>query len=45
MLDGLMQGADRDLVKKFPTLPSHPEWVCWGCDLYRTAKDLRCGAC
>jgi hypothetical protein len=23
--------------------PNHPERVCWGCDKYCPAKDLRCG--
>ena len=30
-------------VKKFPQAPAHPERVCWGCDLYCPAKDMRCG--
>ncbi|WP_298214646.1 DUF3079 domain-containing protein [Acidovorax sp.] len=30
-------------VKKFPKAPAHPERVCWGCDLYCPAKDMRCG--
>ena len=29
--------------RKFPTLPAHPERLCWGCDLYCAAKDMRCG--
>ena len=31
------------MAKKFPTLPSHPERVCWGCDHYCAANDMRCG--
>ncbi|MFJ7812680.1 DUF3079 domain-containing protein [Pseudomonas asiatica] len=31
------------MVKKFPTNPSHPERICWGCDLYCPAKSLACG--
>lgn len=31
------------MAKKFPTHPQHPERVCWGCDLYCVAKDMRCG--
>lgn len=31
------------MAKKFPTLPSHPERVCWGCDHYCVANDMRCG--
>lgn len=23
--------------------PRHPERICWGCDLYCRADDLRCG--
>lgn len=30
-------------VKKFPKAPAHPERVCWGCDLYCAASDMRCG--
>lgn len=30
-------------TKKFPNAPPHPERVCWGCDLYCLAKDMRCG--
>ena len=29
--------------KKFPVAPAHPERVCWGCDLYCPAHDMRCG--
>lgn len=28
---------------KVPLNPKHPERVCWGCDLYCPADDLRCG--
>ncbi|WJD62952.1 DUF3079 domain-containing protein [Pseudomonas kurunegalensis] len=31
------------MAKKFPTNPSHPERICWGCDLYCSAKSLACG--
>ena len=27
----------------FPTAPKDPERVCWGCDKYCAANDLRCG--
>jgi hypothetical protein len=30
-------------AKKFPVTPAHPERVCWGCDLYCAARDMRCG--
>ncbi|MHB1199737.1 MAG: DUF3079 domain-containing protein [Polaromonas sp.] len=31
------------MAKKFPNHPQHPERVCWGCDLYCPARDMRCG--
>ncbi|HYQ50731.1 MAG TPA: DUF3079 domain-containing protein [Pseudomonas sp.] len=31
------------MAKKFPHNPSHPERICWGCDLYCPAKALACG--
>jgi hypothetical protein len=31
------------MSKKFPVHPRRPERVCWGCELYCPAKDLRCG--
>ena len=30
-------------VKKFPKARAHPERICWGCDLYCPANDMRCG--
>lgn len=30
-------------MAKIPLHPKHPERVCWGCDLYCPAEDLRCG--
>ena len=30
-------------TKKFPNAPSHPERVCWGCDKFWSASDMRCG--
>ncbi|MFO1427548.1 MAG: DUF3079 domain-containing protein [Steroidobacteraceae bacterium] len=29
--------------KRFPSHPRHPERICWGCDRYCAADDLRCG--
>ncbi|GEM_PF-686763 len=29
--------------KKFPLRPAHPERVCWGCDQFCSAHDMRCG--
>ena len=26
-----------------PLHPKHPERICWGCDKYCLADDLRCG--
>ena len=34
---------DRGAVKRFPTHPAHPHRVCWGCDLYCAADQMRCG--
>jgi hypothetical protein len=28
---------------KLPVKPRNPERVCWGCDLYCPADDMRCG--
>jgi len=28
---------------KIPLHPKHPERICWGCDQYCPADDLRCG--
>jgi len=28
---------------KIPLNPKHPERICWGCDKYCSADDLRCG--
>ncbi len=30
-------------MAKIPLHPKHPERICWGCDLYCPADDLRCG--
>ena len=30
-------------MAKIPLHPKYPERVCWGCDLYCPADDLRCG--
>lgn len=34
---------DNLLMAKIPLHPKHPERICWGCDLYCPADDLRCG--
>ncbi|HNV60747.1 MAG TPA: DUF3079 domain-containing protein [Rhodoferax sp.] len=31
------------MSRNFPTSPAHPERLCWGCALFRAAKDMRCG--
>lgn len=30
-------------MKSFPLRPSQPQRICWGCDLYCAATDMRCG--
>jgi hypothetical protein len=30
-------------MKRFPPNPAQPHRVCWGCELYCAADDLRCG--
>lgn len=30
-------------VLKIPIHPKHPERICWGCDKYCPANDMRCG--
>lgn len=30
-------------MTEFPVHPAHPERICWGCDKYCPANDLRCG--
>ncbi len=34
---------ERSFVSKVPIHPKHPERICWGCDKYCPADDLRCG--
>jgi len=31
------------MARRIPVRPAHPERICWGCDLYCAANDLRCG--
>ena len=31
------------MAKKFPPAPKNPERICWGCDQYCAATDMRCG--
>ena len=31
------------MAKKFPVAPKNPERICWGCDAYCPANDMRCG--
>ena len=35
--------AKRDMAGRLALHPNHPERVCWGCDKYCSASDLRCG--
>lgn len=30
-------------MARIPLHPKHPERICWGCDKYCAADDLRCG--
>lgn len=30
-------------MKRFPPNPANPHRVCWGCDLYCAADQMRCG--
>jgi hypothetical protein len=30
-------------MPRTPLHPKHPERVCWGCDQYCPAEELRCG--
>ncbi|GAB4397687.1 MAG: hypothetical protein OHK0048_06800 [Rhodoferax sp.] len=39
---GAPAGA-RHPFKRFPKAPAHPERVCWGCDQFCAAHDMRCG--
>ncbi len=31
------------MARPFPLNPKHPERLCWGCDLYCAAEQLKCG--
>ncbi|MBS0395999.1 MAG: DUF3079 domain-containing protein [Proteobacteria bacterium] len=31
------------MARRIPTHPAHPERICWGCDKYCAATDLKCG--
>ncbi len=31
------------MAKKIALFPTRPERICWGCDKYCAADDLRCG--
>jgi hypothetical protein len=31
------------MAVKIPLHPVHPERICWGCEKYCSADDLRCG--
>lgn len=31
------------MSKRFPDNPNNPERICWGCDTYCAATDMRCG--
>lgn len=40
---GAKTPLQRAMAKKFPLNPKHPERICWGCDTYCAANDLKCG--
>lgn len=31
------------MARPIPIRPAHPERICWGCDRYCPADDMRCG--
>jgi hypothetical protein len=31
------------MARRISIRPAHPERICWGCDRYCAANDLRCG--
>lgn len=31
------------MAKIFPIHPAHPERICWGCDRYCPADEMKCG--
>jgi len=31
------------MAVKFPIRPGHPERICWGCEHFCPADDMRCG--
>ena len=31
------------MKSKLPLRPKHPDRICWGCDFYCPADDMRCG--
>lgn len=35
--------TSRSAKPKLALNPKHPERICWGCDKYCSADDLRCG--
>jgi len=43
MLSPVKERIELTVSKKFPLRPAHPERVCWGCDQFCAARDMRCG--
>jgi hypothetical protein len=41
--DVIVHHAQAHVSSPAVTRPAHPERICWGCDLYCPADDLRCG--
>ena len=31
------------MTRRLPIRPGHPERICWGCELFCPADDMRCG--
>ena len=38
-----MRARASTMAKKFPTVPAHPERICWGCDKYCAVDSMMCG--
>lgn len=38
-----MDSCQTNSASKSPLHPKHPERICWGCDKFCPADDMRCG--
>lgn len=46
LVGGKVQGVNGEVgvaKAKIAVHPKHPEQICWGCDKYCSADELRCG--